>query len=481
MLLPIGCILCLLAINYDPGSDLADALPSLWTSIAIVFGFASLALVFVGIQFDPSRGRPRCPACWYAMPGFENMTCPECGRPPGPHAQFYRTRRSQPVIACGVALLLASLALSRVAAVRAMGWKGTFPTTFLIFGMEHLPDSLIGDSGATPPTAWRGTLADRLQSADMPPWQGSWVQRKAADLYRNAENPGQALRAQRLGGAIGGADSGICARLREWIARDIASTDPAAARRASALAGGLGWVFDPQESLRNDEWLLRLLSSEDVQTQSRARALLPYFPNAGPILNTGLAERLRDPSLLDEQREFAAAALFLVPANELSARRGHSDITELLTRGDPATRRSAVRGLRAAAAGPFTWNSQLRSLVFSQPLVLDLLSDPAPEAAQAGAVLVNAYVANTGQWNESVAAAIVTRLEQRDESASRILAALIEAKHPGPLPQPLIAALETAAAGDDAELAANAKELLYLTHTLPRPKGDQTPAPPGSP
>ncbi|MCC6951645.1 MAG: hypothetical protein IT433_09390, partial [Phycisphaerales bacterium] len=475
ILLPAGCILCVLALNYDPGRDLSDALPSLWTGIGIVGAFASLAIVFVGIQFDPARGRARCPACWYAMQGFETYTCPECGRPPGPRAHLLRTRRSRPVIAFGVAILLLSLCLSRVGAVRAMGWKGVFPTTLLILGMEHLPDSLIGGSGSMAPLGWRGTLADRMQSADMAPWQESWAQRRAADLYRNAKNPGQAYRAQRLGGAISGADTGICDRLRDWVARDLASADPGVAARAHELAGGLGWVFDPQESRRNDEWLLELLSSEDPQARARTLTLLPYFPNAGPLITSTLTERLRDESLPNDQREYAAMALVLAPVNAPTGRQGVYDFAEMLTRGDPATRLAAIRGLRAAASSPFTWNSQLRGLVFNQQLVLDLLHDPDPEAAGAGAVLVNAYVSNTGEWNESIAHAMVTRIENQDASAAGMLAALVAVKHPGPLPKDLAAALQSAAAGSNPDLAARAKELLGLTTVAP---GQPPPGPP---
>lgn len=475
VLLPAGCILCLLALNYDPGRDFADALPSLWTGIGIAGAFASLALIFVGIQFDPARGRARCPACWYSMQGFEKHTCPECGRPPGAAAELLRTRRSRPVIVFGVALLLASLALSRVGAVRAMGWKGAFPTTLLIFGMEYLPDSLIGGSGSMAPLGWRGTLADRLQSVDLPPWQQSWTQRRAADLYRNAKTPAQAFRAQRLGGAVGSGDTAICERLREWIARDLASADPGVAGRAHELAGGLGWVFDPQESRRNDEWLLELLSSEDPQTRARALTLLRYFPNAGPLLSSTLAERLRNQSLRDDQREYAATALLLAPANELTGRQGVYDFAEVLARGDPATRLAAIRGLHAAAASPFTWNSQLRGMVFNQQMVLDLLHDPDPEAAQAGAVLVNAYVANTGEWNESIAHAIVTRIQNQDESAAGMLAALVAVKHPGPLPNDLAAALQSTARGSNPDIAARAKELLDLTNAA---LGQPPPGPP---
>ncbi|MCE7973634.1 MAG: hypothetical protein DYG92_04805 [Leptolyngbya sp. PLA1] len=416
------------------------------------------------------------------MPGFENMTCPECGRPPGPHAHLYRTRRSQPVIACGVALLLVAISLSRVTAVRAMGWRGVIPTTVLILGLKHLPDSLIRPRNPAGGAAWRGTLAYRVDNTVMAPWQEEWLRRRATDLYREARDPRDALRAMHLGGISGGTDSGTCQRLRVWVARDLASPDPAIRARAIELGTGLGWVFDPSESRRNDEWLLGLLSSENPAVRSAALSLLPYFANASPVLSSSLADRLRDRALPEDQRTLAATALILAPANDVAGRLSDYDLTALLTRADPATRRCVALGLRAAAeSGAGAWTSHLRALAFDTPLVIDLLLDPAPDTSRAGAAVINWRVMNAGEWDETLVAAVLPRLQQRGDEAEAILGALIAAQHPGPLPPTIIATLEALAQGDDPALAASAKELLYLTHTLPRPKDDQAPAPPGPP
>lgn len=42
---------------------------------------------------DRSRGRRRCPRCWYDMGGVPSLTCPECGRDAKVERRLFRTRR----------------------------------------------------------------------------------------------------------------------------------------------------------------------------------------------------------------------------------------------------------------------------------------------------------------------------------------------------------------------------------------------------
>src|SRR5262245_47389730 len=82
---------------------LAWALLALWTVVFVLALFG-----------DRSRGRRRCPRCWYRMEGTPGLTCPECGRVATAEGELLRTRRHPWWAALGVVILLGALA----------SWKG---------------------------------------------------------------------------------------------------------------------------------------------------------------------------------------------------------------------------------------------------------------------------------------------------------------------------------------------------------------------
>lgn len=90
-------------------------LDSRWAlAITAAAGLLGLALLTLGLFADRSRGRRRCPRCYYDLPGanFFPTTCPECGLSiTSPH-QLYRTRRRRAFIVPALALLV--LAISHV-------------------------------------------------------------------------------------------------------------------------------------------------------------------------------------------------------------------------------------------------------------------------------------------------------------------------------------------------------------------------------
>lgn len=58
----------------------------------LLLGMASFTVALWSLAGDPSRGRRRCPRCWYDMAGG-GMECPECGRRADGEREFFRTRR----------------------------------------------------------------------------------------------------------------------------------------------------------------------------------------------------------------------------------------------------------------------------------------------------------------------------------------------------------------------------------------------------
>lgn len=96
-----------------------------------------LAMVFVAwwaLFADRSKGRRRCPQCWYDLAYSPGMTCSECGFVGTSEEDFTRTRRRGgpaviAVIACGV---LGAYAIDRA---NDQGWMNYLPTRCLLWIM----------------------------------------------------------------------------------------------------------------------------------------------------------------------------------------------------------------------------------------------------------------------------------------------------------------------------------------------------------
>lgn len=120
---------------------------------------AGLAVSFLALFGDRSRGRRRCPRCWYDMASVAGSRCPECGRTPKNERAFFRTRRRWRRFVLGVLLLLVGAPAGFAAPrVRARGWVGAVPTTVLMAVSPWLPRPTA--AGVTP-----GVAAGLL-----PPW-----------------------------------------------------------------------------------------------------------------------------------------------------------------------------------------------------------------------------------------------------------------------------------------------------------------------
>ena len=59
---------------------------------------------------DQSKGRPRCPRCWYDMRGtVPRLICPECGHDAVQEQQLYLDHRRPWLIVLGVVMISAAL------------------------------------------------------------------------------------------------------------------------------------------------------------------------------------------------------------------------------------------------------------------------------------------------------------------------------------------------------------------------------------
>ena len=78
-----------------------------------VLGLAALVLGAWALLWDRSRGRRRCPRCWYDMGGVPGLTCPECGRAARNERRLFRARRRWRWVS--LAAMLALLAVGTAA------------------------------------------------------------------------------------------------------------------------------------------------------------------------------------------------------------------------------------------------------------------------------------------------------------------------------------------------------------------------------
>lgn len=160
------------------------------TSGMVVLALMGMATIAAGIRFDPSKGRRRCPKCWYDMSGTIGLTCPECGKQSEAERALHRTRAKRPIIIVGFALLSLIAVVQRTPTVRECGWRGWIPTSVLIAGFEWLPESLVvGDAPARPMGFLQGQaelhIKERL-SDDEGHWQRRWLLWRADRLLSSS-------------------------------------------------------------------------------------------------------------------------------------------------------------------------------------------------------------------------------------------------------------------------------------------------------
>jgi hypothetical protein len=105
----------------------------LWPAIAITLGVIGLIILAFALFRDRSRGRRRCPKCWYSMDGAPTLTCPECGRVAKTEKKLFKTRRGRRGIAVALTFFIAAYGAWKWPEVQRNGWTSLIPTTVLVW------------------------------------------------------------------------------------------------------------------------------------------------------------------------------------------------------------------------------------------------------------------------------------------------------------------------------------------------------------
>lgn len=137
----------------------------LWIAwiLAGVLAFAWLAVAVHATFADRSRGRRRCPGCFYDFADADHPACPECGRGITPTSKLHKTRRhwGRVVLASLFLLLPAVVTAGAARIVQTGGWAELpGPVLTRMLWLEHAPldaavQSYLGSPGVSTADAAR--------------------------------------------------------------------------------------------------------------------------------------------------------------------------------------------------------------------------------------------------------------------------------------------------------------------------------------
>ncbi|MBK7406233.1 MAG: hypothetical protein IPJ41_16915 [Phycisphaerales bacterium] len=202
---------------------------------AVFWGVAAFGAVLAawGVRGDRSKGRRRCPECWYDMratrplegaPSAVGLVCPECGHDAANERRLYRARRKWRTVWLGAALVGLGVCGQTVPRALRVGPLGLVPTTVLIAGMDWWPIGWL-DRGNKP-----DTLLGRLANEGAAGWQVRWAGARAAHRAGRVHDPRRLALFLRVAGARPAAAASpliqtvaeqlVTAKARGWTAKD---------------------------------------------------------------------------------------------------------------------------------------------------------------------------------------------------------------------------------------------------------------------
>ncbi len=120
----------------------ATTMPTDWIYFTAggVIGLIGLALTSWALFADRSRGRKRCPKCFYDMTGIVGeppYRCPECGREIKRARKLHKTRRRWRWAMFALIPVIASPGLFLTPKIQRDGWPSVMPNTVLILLFNH--------------------------------------------------------------------------------------------------------------------------------------------------------------------------------------------------------------------------------------------------------------------------------------------------------------------------------------------------------
>lgn len=161
-----------------PGA-LGWLLGGVWAGAACVCGLFSIGMIAKGLSWDPSGLRPRCPKCWYSMPGATpGATCPECGRIVRDRDELFKTRPNRKLMWAGVGVVALFAATFTAVEARTGRLWDRWPSWLVVRLLPYAGD-----------TAW--TRVNDRYPADGEPlwgWSRGALQSACVDVLRSSRS-----------------------------------------------------------------------------------------------------------------------------------------------------------------------------------------------------------------------------------------------------------------------------------------------------
>ncbi|TVQ58446.1 MAG: hypothetical protein EA377_00155, partial [Phycisphaerales bacterium] len=105
-----------------------------WGS-ALLAALIGAALLLWALFSDRSRGRKRCPKCWYDMDRSPTLRCSECGHEVQRERKLFKTRRRWRWVVVSALPLLLATGLAIQPKVQRDGWGSVLPLTVVAYGL----------------------------------------------------------------------------------------------------------------------------------------------------------------------------------------------------------------------------------------------------------------------------------------------------------------------------------------------------------
>jgi hypothetical protein len=151
-----------------------------WVGVAWLLVLLAAGVIGWGLFWDRSRGRARCPKCWYDLTGAvdkgsQALKCPECGHTARHAGELFKTRRRIRGAWVAALPLLAAQVLWNLDRIKQEGWPGAVPTPVLAAGVSG-PDPDVDAKHSARFLELRGVLDERHHRGEVGPL-GAWIWR----------------------------------------------------------------------------------------------------------------------------------------------------------------------------------------------------------------------------------------------------------------------------------------------------------------